>query len=160
MTDIMAGDTVRCLVGYYKSYQYGELAKVKRLDLSSAGNPVLILDNNLCDYGESMYSLENWAFHSRSEPKKEKPMSYVRKQYFAMQIDTKEPEGQFLNLKKAPDYDGVEQTVLRHTRSEVLRDLRSIIKDGETWVIVETLGFVSPAEPKPVLKDVQITECR
>lgn len=162
MTDIMAGDTVRCLVGYYKSYAYGELAKVKRLDLSSAGNPVLILENNLCDYGESMYSLENWAFHSRPKPKKENTVSYVRTLYFAMKLDTSR-EGSFVPVKIESGDTGEhfnEQTVSRHTKSEVIKDVRSVIKEGETWVLLKTEGFISPAEPKPVLKDVQITECR
>ena len=65
MRDIFPGDTVKCLVGYYKSYGYGELAIVKRLDVSSAGNPVLILANDYCDYGESMYSVDNWQFQDR-----------------------------------------------------------------------------------------------
>jgi hypothetical protein len=162
MTDIMAGDTVKCLVDYYKSYAYGELAKVKRLDLSSAGNPVLILENYLCDYGESMYSLDNWAFHSRPEPKKETNMSYVRSQYFALKLDNTK-EGSFMPVKIETGDAGEpfnEQTVNRHTKSEVIRDVRSVIKEGETWVLVKTEGFISPAEPKPVLKDVQITECR
>lgn len=136
---------------------------MKRLDVSSAGNPVLILENNLCDYGESMYSVDNWQFHSRPKPKEEKKMGYVRTQYFAAKIDHPQEGTSFLPLKISTGDVGepfIEQTVLRHTKSEVMKDIRANIQDGEQWVILQTQGFVTPAEPKPVLKDVQITECR
>lgn len=90
-------------------------------------------------------------------------MGYVRTQYFAVKIDNTVEGVAFLPMAISTGDVGEpfhEQTVLRHSKSEVMKDIRANIKDGEQWVILQTQGFVIPAEPKPVLKDVQITECR
>lgn len=151
---IQAGDTVRCRVDYYSSYEYGETAVVKKLDVSSTGNPVLILPNPLCQYGQSMYSIDNWEFVSRPKSKETNPMGYVKTKYFAMMVRSEDEGTTFLPLVPT------EQTVLRDTKAEALRDVRANIKEGEQWVILQTVGYVIPAPPKPVLAEISITDCR
>lgn len=149
--EIKAGDKVMCLVGYYKSYGYGSIATVERLDISGAGNPVLILKNPLSDCGTSMYSMENWKFHSR--PKEIKHMGYARTLYFAGKLaNFVEEQGQIPRIS--------DRTIGRHTKSEVIKDVRGIIQDGEQWVVLQTVGFIKTKEPVPELAQVEFTECR
>lgn len=159
MTDIMPGDTVRCLVGYYKSYAYGEKATVKALDVSSSGNPVLILDNDLCDYGTSMYKVQNWQFVTRppkhkakQEPKKEHQiMGYQKTKFVAIKVTSVEEYFQNVISYDKGDF------VTYDSQKEALDVIKREIKDNERYLILQTVALVAPAEP---VVPVQITVYR
>lgn len=162
MTAPKAGDTVRCLVGHYKSYAYGEKATVKRVEETTAGNIVIILDNDLCDEGTSMYLIQNWAFVTRppkkktkqlvAEPKKEHQiMGYEKTKYFAKRLDTStnyEGHLHFLTNGSSP---------LMNTQNDVLDWVKENIVEGEKWVILQTMALV---EPKAPITPVQVTVYR
>ena len=138
--DILPGDTVKCLTNKYKSYSYSEHAVVRDLDLSSAYNPVLILDNYLCDYGTSQYSLENWAFVSRPKPKEEPTMPTEKTKYFGVKLNPDEGPSAFIPLTE-------DMTVPFDTASEVMDTVTKHVANGESWIILKTVALVEPKEP-------------
>lgn len=154
MTEILQGDLVRCKVGYYKSYGRGAITTVKRLDISNAGNPVLILANSLTDYGESMYDVNNWEFVSRPKPKKEQTVGFSRTLYFGGKIEGMDTT----ELREIPRIGS--RTVGRHSKHEAINDVRGVIQEGETWLLLQTVGIITPKEPERELAKVNIVECR
>ena len=166
MTRIQKGDIVRCLVGYYKSYGYGDHAIVQGIDVSTLGTPLLLLSNPLCDYGQSMYSTANWEFVRRPEPKEKKMTTtgYTKTQFFGLRINEESTDKVFMPFKVEPETPLMQaslfQTQTRNSKSEVIADIQQGINKGERWVILQTIGFIEPAEPKPVVTPIEITECR
>jgi hypothetical protein len=148
---IQAGDTVECRVGYYKSYSFGERAIVKRTDITSAGNLVIILPNYLADCGESMYSICNW---TKVEPKKEKDMTHYKKtKYFAIKVDTVVSTVEQLEFDRP-----MTRTKMRDSRSQVVKDIAELTQEGEAWIVLQTVCMVEPKKPELPKVPVTIVE--
>lgn len=137
---IKAGDVVQCLVNYYKSYQRGELATVKRVEFSSAGNVVLVLANHLSDCGESIYSIGNFKLFKAKE---EDMTHYKKTKYFAVKLNREESEAGELCFERP-----MTKTTLRNTRSEVMKDVGELTCEDETWVVLQTVCMVEPKKPE------------
>ena len=153
--DLQKGDIVRCLVTYYQSYRRNEEAVIRYI-MHENGNWLIILKNDLTMYGESKYCLQNWEFVRRPEIEKEaKTVGYTKTLYFGGKIDPLEPDAEARSIPRIGS-----RTVGRYSKSEAIKDVRSVIQEGEEWLLLQTVAVIKHAEPEPQLAKVNITECR
>ena len=146
-----------CRVGHYKSYHYGEETSVLEVFKDK-----IKLENDLTENGTCWYLAENWSLVEPVKQVRQKEaqlVGFAKTQYFAVKLDTSK-ESLFLemDIQTTPNNANyIPQTILADSKREVLEHVKSSIKKGEKWVILQTVSLIEPEEPKIPLK---ITELR
>ncbi len=139
-TNYRRGDIVQCNATHYKSYALGELAEVLDFD-----GHLITLKNAFSQYDTSQYLARNWKFHHRPEPKEKTKMAnaYEKTKYFGVRLSKNQ------RYEGCIDIDNDEMTKLHDSKHAAITDTQSIMKEGEDWVILQTIARVRLAEPKP-----------
>lgn len=146
-----------CRVGHYKSYHYGEETSVLEVFKDK-----IKLENDLTENGTCWYLAENWSLVEPVKQVRQKEaqlVGFAKTQYFAVRLDTSK-QSPFLemDIKIAPSNTAyIVQTILADSKREVLEYVKNAVKEGEKWIILQTVSLIEPEEPKIPLK---ITELR
>lgn len=147
------GDTVCCVVDWYAGLRRGWTRKV--LDVRKKGSTnIIVLRNNFSPYTDasgmrtSEYDASNFELVRR--PAKEKAMAaYEKTKYCAIRVGNDEAiDG--VTISGATD-----ETEWRDTKHQVTVDVGKVIKEGERWLVLQTVMMIEGEEPRP---PIRITE--
>jgi hypothetical protein len=148
MAKFQKGDVVTCDYSGYQMYGIGSKAKVLDVVISSNGNELITLKNDLTEYGSTDYLARNFSLVHRPKKKEEPMADYNQKTFYFAMRRTESDQLEFFQSTRTP---------LREQKSQAIQDAKQSMQEGEEWMVLQAVAMLKHEEPKP---PIIITEYR
>jgi hypothetical protein len=106
--------------------------------------------------GYSLYNPANFELYHCNQSKEDTTMSYRQTRFFAMQVLGEDTMGGFNVVDKGAE-SPIVTTPLRAHQSEARKDVKDQIREGEQWVVCQTVCLIEGEAPRP---PIRVTEFR